>query len=187
VLTGEAVLGAEHGKASPIPAAHDVNLVFTRNAVGSMDYTPVTFGAPGRTTTAAHQLALAVAFESGLQHLADQPAAYDARPAADEILKALPVAWDDTRLLGGAPDDHATIARRAGGEWWVADVHAGAATTRAVPLDFLEPATAYTATLVADDGADGLATSTRTVTAADTLTVPVAADGGFSLRLRPGP
>ena len=129
VMTLEAVLGAEHGKAATIPAAHDVDLVFTRNAVGSMDYTPVTFSAPLRTSTAAHQLALAVAFESGLQHLADTPESYAARPAADAVLRALPVAWDDTRLLDGAPGSHATLARRAGAEWWVASLQAGAATS----------------------------------------------------------
>ena len=59
VLTMEAVLGAEH---RAVAAAHDVNLVFTRNVVGSMDYTPA-LSASG--STAGHQLALAVAFESG--------------------------------------------------------------------------------------------------------------------------
>ena len=114
VLTIEAVLGAEHAKGGgAVGAAHDVNLVFTRNAVGSMDYTPA-LSAGG--STPGHQLALAVAFESGLQHLADQPAAYESRPAADALLRALPVAWDETRLLDGAPDSHATVARRAGGE-----------------------------------------------------------------------
>jgi alpha-glucosidase len=185
VMTLEAVLGAEHAKAGVIPAAHDVNLVFTRNAVGSMDYTPVTFSARDRTTTAAHQLALAVAFESGLQHLPDTPDSYAARPAADAVLRALPVVWDDTRLLDGAPDSHATLARRSGDEWWVAALHAGAATTRAVSLDFLRPGRGYRATITADDGADGLAVSEQTVTAADTLTVPVAADGGVTVRLRP--
>jgi alpha-glucosidase len=185
VMTLEAVLGAEHAKAGVIAAAHDVNLVFTRNAVGSMDYTPVTFSARDRSSTASHQLALAVAFESGLQHLADAPESYAARPAADAVLRDLPVAWDDTRLIDGAPDSHATLARRSGQEWWVASVHAGAATDRAVPLRFLQPGRSYRATITADDGADGLAVSERVVTAADTLTVPVAADGGFTVRLRP--
>jgi alpha-glucosidase len=102
-------------------------------------------------------------------------------PAADHVLRALPVAWDDTRLLDGAPDSHATLARRAGAEWWLASVHAGAA----VGLAFLEPGRSYRATITADDGADGPAVSAQTVTAADTLTVPVAADGGFTVRLRP--
>ena len=175
VLTMEAVLGAEHAKAGSVPAAHDVNLVFTRNAVGSMDYTPAL---TARGSTSAHQLALAVAFESGLQHLADTPAAYAERPAADALLRDLPVAWDDTRLLDGAPDSHATLVRRSGDAWWVAGLHAGTATERTVDLGFL-PAGAYRATIVADD----LNATEQTVTAADRLTVPVAADGGFVIRL----
>ena len=179
VLTMEAVLGAEYAKGGAVPAAHDVDLVFTRNAVGSMDYTPaLTAGG----STSGHQLALAVAFESGLQHLADRPEAYAANPAADALLRALPVAWDDTRLLDGAPGSHAVVARRSGQEWWVAGIHAGAATERTVALGFLEPGRAYRATVVADD----LSATEATVTAAGRLTVPVAADGGFTIRLAPG-
>ena len=177
VLTMEAVLGAEYAKAGPVAAAHDVDLVFTRNAVGSMDYTPA-LTASG--STAGHQLALAVAFESGLQHLADRPAAYAANPAADAALRVLPVAWDDTRLLDGAPGSHAVLARRSGQEWWVAGIHAGAAADRTVALDFLEPGRAYRATITGDGP-----TAEATVTAADRLTVPVAADGGFTIRLVP--
>jgi alpha-glucosidase len=185
VMTMEAVRGAEYARHEALPAAHDVDLVFTRNAVGSMDYTPVTFSAPGRTTTAGHQLALAVAYESGLQHLADTPESYAARPAAEVVLRDLPVAWDDTRLVSGVLGEHATVARRRGREWWVGSLHAGAATTREVPLRFLAPGRTYDATITADDGADGLAVSERAVTAADALTVPVAAGGGFVVRLRP--
>jgi alpha-glucosidase len=178
VLTMEAVLGAEHAKSGAVAAAHDVDLVFTRNAVGSMDYTPA-LTALG--STAGHQLALAVVFESGLQHLADRPATYAANPAADAVLRALPAAWDDTRLLDGAPDSHAVVARRSGAEWWVAGIHAGAASTRTVALGFLPPGRSYRATVTAED----LTARETTVTAADTITVPVAADGGFTIRLAP--
>ena len=177
VLTMEAVRGAEYAKAGSVPAAHDVDLVFTRNVVGSMDYTPAL---TARGSTPGHQLAAAVAFESGLQHLADTPEAYAAHPAEDALLRALPVAWDDTRLLGGAPGRHATLARRSGDEWWIASLHAGAATERTVALGFLPSGRPYRATIVADD-----LHAERTVTAADTLTVPVAADGGFTVRLDP--
>ena len=147
--------------------------------------TPVTFSAPNRTVTASHLPALDVAFESGLQHLADAPESYAARPAADAVLRAVPAAWDETRLLDGVPDSHATIARRTGREWWVASLHAGAAAIRSVPLRFLARGAGYEATVTADDGRDGLRVFSRAVTAADTLTVPVAADGGFTVRLAP--
>ena len=59
----------------------DVDLAFTRNAIGSMDYTPVTFSARNRRSTDAHRLALAIVYESGLQHFADTPESYAAAPA----------------------------------------------------------------------------------------------------------
>ena len=183
VLTYEGVLGAEHAKpGTPIDPAHDVDLVFTRNAIGPMDYTPAALSARGQTSTMAHRLAQAIAFESGLQSYADTPASYEAHPAALALLAAAPAAWDDTRLLAGEPGRFATVARRAGDAWFVGGLSATAARTEAVPLGFLG-AGAYTATVITDDGAGGLATSTREVTAGDVLEVPVAADGGFTVEL----
>ncbi len=72
LLTMEAVFGAEAYKfAERYPAyapTHNTILPFTRNVVGSMDFTPVALSMsthPRRTTT-AHELALPVVFESGL-------------------------------------------------------------------------------------------------------------------------
>jgi len=187
VMTMEAVMGAEHelGGAAALSARHNATLPFTRNAVGSMDYTPVTFSAAGRTTTAGQQLALAVVFESGLQHFADSPQAYALRPEAEELLRAVPVAWDETRLLGGYPGRAATVARRRGGEWWVGAIGAGAARAERLPLRFLDPGRSYAATVVADAPGDGLRLERRTVTAADALALELAADGGATVRLVP--
>ncbi len=185
VLTYEGVLGAEHAKpGTPIDPAHDVDLVFLRNAIGPMDYTPAALSARGQTSTMAHRLAQAIAFESGLQSYADTPASYAAHPEALALLAAAPAAWDDTRLLAGEPGRHATVARRAGRAWFVGALSATPARTEAVRLGFLA-AGAYTATVITDDGAGGLAQSTRAVTARDVLEVPVAADGGFTVQIVP--
>jgi alpha-glucosidase len=118
VLTMEAVEGAERetpGQGSKaMDPRHEVNLAFTRNTIGSMDYTPVTFSARNRQTTDGHRLALAVVYESGLQHLSDTPESYAQHPLATTLLRDLPAAWDDVRLLAGAPDREVTLARRAG-------------------------------------------------------------------------
>ena len=185
-LTFEGVYGAEHAKPGrPIDPAHDVDLVFTRNAIGSMDYTPAALSARGQASTMAHRLAQAIAFESGLQHYADRPESYAAHPAALALLEAAPAAWDDTRLLAGAPGTYATVARRAGEAWFVGGLSATPARTETLALRFLAPGRAYTATVITDDGARGLAASTRTVRAEDALTVPVAADGGFTVQFAP--
>jgi alpha-glucosidase len=191
VLTMEAVEGAERevpdqGTKAMDPR-HDVNLAFTRNTIGSMDYTPVTFSAGNRNTTDAHRLALAVVYESGLQHFADSPEAYADHPQAAQVLTDVPTAWDDTRLLAGAPDREAILARRAGDAWWVGSISALDAHRQDVPLRFLSPGRTYRLHLVRDDGHGGLAVEDRTVTQADRLSVPIERNGGFTAELTPEP
>jgi hypothetical protein len=179
VLTLEAVRGAEYWSLKAASPAHNITLAFTRNVVGGMDYTPVTFSAPGRVTSLGHELAESVVFESGLQHFADAPASYAAEPIAARVLRAVPAEWDDTRLLSGAPDDHVVIARRDGEAWWVGGLTAGPARTIRVPLDFLDPGD-HTARIVED----GLTERTQFVSPATVLEIPVAENGGFVIELR---
>ncbi len=128
LMTREGVLGAEHYKWSKRPTPeHNCLLPFTRNAVGPMDYTPVTFSAKTRRTTAGHELALAVVFESGIQHFADSPRVYDSAPykAGLDLLRQVPVAWDETRFLAGYPGKFVALARRKGKTWYVGIIAAG--------------------------------------------------------------
>ena len=114
VMTIEGVRGAETYKgavAHAMPPGDNTVLPFTRNAVGSMDYTPVTFSAV-RDTSDAHELALSVLFESGIQHFADAPESYLARPIAMDFLGTVPTVWDESRLLAGRPGAFAVMARR---------------------------------------------------------------------------
>jgi alpha-glucosidase len=138
VLTVEGVRGAEYGD---ISASAEVDLAFTRNPVGSMDFTP-----PGATV---RDLARAIVFESGLQHFGGPIAAY---AGADRILREVPAAWDDTRLLAGAPDRHAVIARRDGRRWFVGGLTAGAPHELTVKL----PAGRWDVHLVTAAGATDL-------------------------------
>jgi hypothetical protein len=188
VLTMEAVQGAESYKSDmPLPAtpAHNATLPFTRNAIGPMDYTPVTFSAVRRKTSAAHELALSVVFASGLQHFADSPESYAALPLAEWWLREVPAAWDETRLLDGYPGVAATIARRAGASWFVGGVRAGAGGQVDLPLGFLPPGRTYTAWVIGDAPAGGLAARRTRVSARDTLRLATGVDGGFVVRLSP--
>jgi alpha-glucosidase len=186
VLTMEGVSGAEHihnkpGK-KPYPVDYYTALPFTRNLAGSMDYTPVTFGAL-RTNTDAAELAQAVVFESGLQNYADSIADYDARPVAERLLKLVPNIWDDTRLLSGNPDTNVVLARRNGSRWYVGAIFAGSGHTVTTSLSFLGGGT-WLADVYAD-GSKGLAVTTQKVTSASTLTQIVKTNGGFSVVLCP--
>jgi hypothetical protein len=183
-LSAEAVKGAEWLKPKPgkqpYPAEHYVALIFTRNVQGPMDFTPVTFSAV-RSISAGHELALAVLFDSGIQHFADDYAAYERRPAAQRLLSIVPTAWDETRLLSGDPSDHAILARRSGSQWFIGAGFAGEAREVSVPLDFL-PAGTWQAELFLespDDPHDQVVSSTYAVEAGDKLTIEVVANGGF--------
>ena len=187
----EAVFGAEQYKFRDFYPAkapwHNSVLPFTRNVIGPMDFTPVTFSDarfPHRTTN-AHELALSVVFETGIQHLADSVESYRALPdAVKTFLRQVPSAWDDTRVLSGEPGRQVVIARRDRGVWYVGAVN-GAATAQAARVDlaFLTDGS-WTASIVRDGDADRqFASETRTVTPKDAIDVTMRAHGGFVVRL----
>ncbi|MEU1687958.1 glycoside hydrolase family 97 catalytic domain-containing protein [Micromonospora sp. NPDC005707] len=173
VMTMEGVHGAEK---SSLTTSHITALPFTRNVVGSMDYTPMGFHR-NRPTSDAHELGLSVVFESGLQDLAGTPESYEARPEAVRFLEQVPTVWDETRLLAGRPADSAVFARRSGERWFLGGSSAGAARTLDVPLNL--PAGRWLVELITD-GDSGLVRSQRVMQAGDTLPVDVVADGGFA-------
>ena len=130
LLSTEGVYGAEWYNNVPTftkqAASHNATLPFTRNVIGPMDYTPCAFSDSQHPhiTTNAHELALTVLYESGLQHLADKPESYYAQPkTVQDFFSTLPVAWDETRLLSGYPGQNVTIARRHGDTWYVAGIN----------------------------------------------------------------
>ena len=190
VIGYEAIRGAEYYVfyKEPLTSVHNVCQVFTRNVVGSMDYTPVTFSAPNRTTSNAHELALSIAFECGITHFADSPDSYRFHPVAQELLKRLPDTWDETRLLGGTPDSYALIARRSGSKWFVAcingqnDSHVPLNLSKIIPIDHdLQSAES---TLVRDSapskdqGKSSLVVESLSQIREDTF-IDVPQDGGF--------
>jgi alpha-glucosidase len=185
VLTTEGVRGGEDHHFGWVTPQHNVNLALTRNVVGSMDYTPLTFSAERRETSAGHELALSVVFESGWLHPADSVEEYDSRGVVEAVLRQMPTTWDQTELLSATPDSEATFARRSGERWFVGSAHAGPGTPTAVPLDFLDEGREYVAEVVRDRGHDDLVVDRRTVTSGDTLTVDSATNGGFVVLLSP--
>ncbi len=126
LMSVEGVNGAEWYNNRPVltdrAGVHNTTLPFTRNVVGSMDYTPCAFSDSQHPhiTTHAHELALTVVFESALQHLADRPESLLAQPEdVRNFFSSLPAAWDDTKLISGYPGKSVVMARRKGDSWWV--------------------------------------------------------------------
>ena len=130
LMSTEGVYGAEWYNNVPTftdkAASHNATLPFTRNVIGPMDYTPCAFSDSQHPhiTTHAHELALTVLFESGLQHLADKPESFLAQPQeVQDFLSHLPSVWDETRFLSGYPGESVVLARRSGNTWYVAGIN----------------------------------------------------------------
>ena len=147
LLSTEGVYGAEWYNNVPTftaqAASHNATLPFTRNVIGPMDYTPCAFSDSQHPhiTSKAHELALTVLFESGLQHLADKPESYLAQPqAVQDFFTELPSVWDETRFVAGYPGKSAVLARRFGHSWYVAGIN-GLDETQTLSLDlsFIKP------------------------------------------------
>jgi hypothetical protein len=194
LLTMEGVRGAECYIFDPkFPAAapsHNTILSFTRNVVGSMDYTPVTFAdnKHKHITTFGHELALAVVFESGWFHFGDGVASYRATPDfVKDYLRRVPVVWDDVKCLAGLPGDSIVIARRHGNEWWLGGLNGtDQPKTVNVALDFL-PEGAFELNRIGDGKGprDFAQVAPAKVGRGDKLMVELLPNGGFAARLAP--
>jgi hypothetical protein len=194
-MTYEGVRGAEWYNNGPefttTAPEHNTILPFTRNVVGAMDYTPVTFtnSQYPHLTSYGHELALSVVFESGFQHLADRPEGYYGLPeAAKSFLKDVPNAWDDTKLLDGFPGKDVIIARLKGDSWYIGGINAEVRREKRKTLrfDFLPEGLKYKLTLIADGQHDKeFFTQYLVVDKSSSVEVKMLRRGGFAASLKP--
>ena len=194
LLTTEAIRGAEtlgRQERCERAASHNATVPFTRNVVGSMDYTPVTFsdkirnGVPAiRRTTVAHQLALSVVFESGFQCFADRAEAYLSLPEQPkQFLKEVPAAWDESCLLAGYPGDYAVVARRSGDAWYIGGI-SGKNEAREITFRLPSACQGKEFTMITD-GADKDSFDCQTMEGTgNEIKVNVLPNGGFACVIR---
>ena len=181
------------------PPRYQTELVFSRMLAGPMDYTPGIVSLKGRgdsdiPSTVARQLAYFVVIYSPIQMAADLQENYEAQPVAFDFIKAVPVDWDESRVLSGEVGGHAVIARKERGRpnWYVGGITNEDARTVPVALDFLDPGKTYVATIwrdgpTAEAGPKGkdLVRETRRVRKGDRLDLRMAPGGGFAIRIAP--
>jgi Glycoside hydrolase 97/Glycosyl-hydrolase 97 N-terminal/Glycosyl-hydrolase 97 C-terminal, oligomerisation len=187
LMTTEGVYGAEWYNNKPEltnkAAGHNTTLPFTRNVIGSMDYTPVTFSNSQHPhiTSYGHELALSVVFESGFQHFADCPDSYGSLPTKPkQFLKNVPISWDDTKLIDGYPADKVIIARKKGTQWYIGGLNGkDESQTLNVRFDFIGDGQ-YNLHLI-KDGDDGKSFTTEAVTVkrGDVIGLKCLPRGGF--------
>jgi len=107
---------------------------FIRNAVGSMEYGGVLLNkylnrrnerGQQRLTTDIFQLATGVLFQNPVQMFGLTPNNLEDVPDFElDFLRKLPTTWDETIYLDGYPGKFSVIARRHGGNWYIAGVNA---------------------------------------------------------------
>ncbi len=191
LLTTEAVLSNAYYATSPavISAEHNISSAIIRNVLGSTDYCPVDFAYKnGRIlygTTWAHQLALSVVFESGIQHINDAPGNITYNISAD-FLKKLPAAWDDVKCLEAEPKKYYTIARKKGEDWFVASLNRESRNME-INLSFLTPGKTYSAYIYKDGScpSEMLFEYKENLTSSDKIALFLATNGGTAMILSP--
>jgi alpha-glucosidase len=188
-LAAEAVLGSEsymYDERYPEKAAQlNTLLPFTRNVAGPMDATPLGLAQKRypRLNSAAHELAAALVFTSGLVHYADQPEIYAGFPeAARRILRDAPARWDETRCLIGEPGRVVVLARRAGASWFIAGLN-GTAGELPLTLDLAAFAKMKTRTLIREGDSPLMDLRVESMPLANSLKLTLPPRGGFVLRL----
>ena len=200
VMTREGVKGLEHCKwSSDISPGHNLTIPFIRMAAGPMDYTPgaminfdaVTFHPmftrPGSMGTRTHQLALYIAYESPLQMLADSPTNYRREQECTDFITAVPVIWDETRVLEGKTGDYLVIARRSGKDWFVGAMTDWVPRDFELDLSFLDDGN-YDAVIFSDGinasrHAQDYSRSEKEVSKDSVINIKMAPGGGFAARI----
>lgn len=192
LMTYEGVRGAEWYNNGPefttTAPKHNNTLPYTRNVIGSMDYTPVTFTNSqfAHITSYGHELALSVIFESGIQHMADRPDGYNELPeAARSFLKIVPNTWDDTKLIDGYPGKFTVMARKKGDNWYIGGLNSDfREKNQNLNLNFLAEDSTYKLTLISDGEHDKKFTiKIFTVTKKSSFAVKMLRNGGFAAYL----
>ena len=193
LMTLEGIRGAEWYNNGPEFTAtapeHNTIIPFTRNVVGPMDYTPVTFTNSQfpHITSYGHELALSVVFESGFQHLADRPEGYDELPdAAKTFLKEVPNVWDNTKLIDGYPGRDIIIARQKGNLWYIGGINAEQIEkNKTLTFNFLPEGVKYQLTLISDGKHDkDFATQYLMVDKSSSVNIKLLRRGGFAAYLK---
>jgi alpha-glucosidase len=187
LVSMEAVRGAESyafdEKYPDMATWHNTILPFTRNVVGSMDYTPVTFSNQRypHITTWGHELALSVVFESGILHLAGDCNSYLSLPIAPKnFLKNVPVTWDQTVFLAGYPGKQCVIARKSVNVWYIGGIN-GTGEKLSWEINLSRLGNQDFTAVITTDGATGseFASTEASQKAGDKLKVEVLPFGGF--------
>jgi hypothetical protein len=190
LVSMEAIRGFEFATfdqaTADLVASKATTLAFTRNAFDPMDFTPVCFTQYDnfeRRTGNGAELALAVLFLSGVQHYAETPMGMATVPDyVRDMMKEIPVSWDETRFIDGYPGRYIVLARRSGENWYVAGVTAEKEPLKlAVKMPF--PVAGQRTLITEGETLRSFSTATVTPDADGKIDVEIQPSGGFVIKL----
>ena len=139
-VASEAVLASENvyfTESAAIREPFDLTLhPFCRNAVATMDWGGILMNRymsrdnksrHTRKTTDIFEMASGITNQTSIQCVAIYPNNLTELPGFElDFLRALPATWDETRFLDGYPGRYVVMARRHGGDWYIAGLNAQA-------------------------------------------------------------
>lgn len=187
-ITREGIREQEYLLWGELPLAHYAALPFTRFVAGHGDFLPGYVRAKYlRNTRATFQLATAVVSTSPFLCWPDHPDDYRASVFLG-VVQAMPVVWDETRVLAGsAIGRRVAFARRAGSDWFVAALNCeDQPGPWQLNLDFLSGE--FSGTLYRDrlDAAGGVGVETgKMFSSGSKLELELPPGGGFLSWLKP--
>ena len=201
VINFEAVRGEECSKwdTTSNPEYH-LQIPFIRMLCGDLDYTPgsmrnrskaafvpIPKGLPTTMGTRCHELALFIVFDQYLAVLSDSPEEYRKYADIMAFLSAVPVSFDDTRVLDGKLSEYAVLAKRKGDNWYVGAMTNWTGRDVTVDLSFLGNGP-YKADILkdgtdADNNAESYKSETKTVDKYTKMQLHLASGGGAVLKI----
>jgi len=201
-ITREAILGSEYNmwsdKATP---DHDLMIPFIRMLSGPLDYEPGFLLNANQKTfrplpdmvmsqgTRTHQLAMFVVYESPVQVFAGNPSQARLEPEYTRFMGALPTTWDECVPLAGKVGDYVAVARRKGDTWYIGAMNDWTPRDLVIDLKFLGPQQYRTEICTDGSNADKAAIDyvlkTDTVSRTQSVSIHLAAGGGYVARLLP--
>lgn len=180
VLNREAIFGNELWPTADV----SVNNMFIRNVIGSADFTPMVKTKRGDLTV-AHEMALAVLYQSGLPSMADYADTYR-NESIKEFYKEVPYGFDDMVFLDGEVDGYYCAAVKKGDVWYVAGINSlGMDREVELNISFLEEGT-YNAVIYEDSNSEEKIIERRedTIQSGSSITMKMEQSGGFVIVIK---
>jgi alpha-glucosidase len=149
-----------------------------------MDFTPMSlYKIPRivRKTSPAFELATAIVYQSGIQHLAETPAGMAKMPVyVKQFLTNLPTTFTDTKFIDGYPGQFVILARKSDHKWILAGINAqDQSLSAALDLSFIKGKTMH---LITDGEGDSLLQE-KNLKFDKTLKLDIKSKGGFVLEI----